>query len=67
MNMLATRLSALSIGLIGCSLLTLSLQTAADNSAVLDQRLAAVLAQQGFTGRIESTLAHRLGRHRHPE
>src|SRR5687768_5918795 len=62
MNMLATKLSALSTGLIGCSLLTLSLQTAADNSAVLDQRLAAVLAEHGFTGRIESTLAHRLGR-----
>ena len=65
--MLATKLSTLSTGLIGCSLLTLSLQTAADNSAVLDQRLAAVLAQQGFTGKIESTLAQRLGRPLNPK
>lgn len=28
----------------------------------LDEQLAVVLAQHGFTGRIESTLEHRLGR-----
>ncbi|HEV2834837.1 MAG TPA: cytochrome c peroxidase [Pyrinomonadaceae bacterium] len=31
-------------------------------SATLDQQLTAVLTQHGFTGRIESTLEHRLGR-----
>ena len=42
-----------------CILSTLTSQTSANE---LDQQLAAVLAQHGFTGRIESTLEQRLGR-----
>ena len=54
--MLATKLSALSIGLIGCSLLTLSLQTVTCNGAILDQRLQEDLARyHAFTGSIEAT------------
>jgi cytochrome c peroxidase len=40
---------------------------ASSNEAELDRRLAAVLAQAGFTGRIESTLEERLGRRILPE
>jgi cytochrome c peroxidase len=63
MKMRATKLSALFIVAIGCALLTVAPQTAADNSASLDQQLRAVLAQHGFTGRIASTLEQRIGRH----
>lgn len=40
----------------------LLLSTFAVSSATLDDQLAAVLAEHGFTGRIESTLEPRLGR-----
>lgn len=40
----------------------LLLSTFAISSATLDDQLAAVLAEHGFTGRIESTLEPRLGR-----
>ena len=40
----------------------LLLSTFVVSSATLDQQLESVLAQHGFTGRIESTLEHRLGR-----
>jgi cytochrome c peroxidase len=63
MNTRATILSAFWIGLMGCALLTLIPQTAADNSATLDQQLGIVLAQLGFTGSIDSTLERRIGRH----
>ena len=42
------------------AILTLSL--VATGSSTLDQRLTGVLAQHGFTGRVESTLDQRLGR-----
>jgi cytochrome c peroxidase len=63
MNMRTTKLCSLLIGGIGCALLTLIPQSSADNSATLDQQLAAVLARHGFTGRIDSTLEQRIGRH----
>jgi hypothetical protein len=40
----------------------LLLSTFAVSSATLDEQLTAVLAQHGFTGRVESTLETRLGR-----
>ena len=40
----------------------LLLTTFVVSSVTLDQQLSAVLAQHGFTGRIESTLEPRLGR-----
>lgn len=48
------------IFIVVVSLLLLS--TFAVSSATLDKQLTAVLAQHGFTGRIESTLEQRLGR-----
>jgi cytochrome c peroxidase len=48
------------IFIVVISLLLLS--TFVVSSATLDEQLAAVLAQHGFTGRIESTLEPRLGR-----
>src|ERR1044072_2941047 len=48
------------ICIIVISLLLLS--TFVVSSATLDDQLAAVLAQNGFTGRVESTLEQRLGR-----
>ena len=48
------------IFIVVVSLLILS--TFAVSSATLDKQLTAVLAQHGFTGRIESTLEQRLGR-----
>src|SRR6266705_3800618 len=63
MNMRTTRLCCLLISGIGSALLTLIPQSSASNSATLDQQLTAVLAQHGFTGRIESTLEQRIGRH----
>ena len=63
MNMRTTKLCSLLIGGIGCALLTLIPQSSADNGATLDNQLATVLAQHGFTGRIQSTLELRLGRH----
>ena len=48
------------IVIVVISLLLLS--TFVVSSATLDEQLAAVLAEHGFTGRIESTLEPRLGR-----
>jgi len=56
-------LSALLMVAIGCVLLTSTPRTSADNGASLNQQLAITLAQHGFTGRIQSTLEQRLGRH----
>lgn len=63
MNMRTTKLCFLLIGGIGCALLTQIPQSSADNGATLDHQLATVLAQHGFTGRIDSTLEQRIGRH----
>jgi cytochrome c peroxidase len=62
MTMRTIKLSALLIVAV-FALLTHVPQSAADSRASLDQQLEAVLAQLGFTGRIESTLEQRLGRH----
>lgn len=62
---MVTRTIRLSILLAGISVFTLlevTPKSAAINSATLDQQLAAVLAQHGFTGRVESTLEQRIGR-----
>lgn len=56
-----TKFSALFIGLMGCALIVVIPQSSADNKATLDQALSAVLAQHGFTGRINSTLHQRIG------
>ena len=61
MKMRATKLSTLFVGSIGCALLVLIPQSAADNRLGLDEQLNAVLAQIGFTGRVESTLEARIG------
>ena len=63
MNIRTTKLLSLLIGALGCALLTLIPQSSADNGGTLDQQLAAVLAQQGFTGRIDSTVEQRIGHH----
>jgi cytochrome c peroxidase len=62
MTMRTTKLSVLFIVAV-VALLTQIPQSVADSRASLDQQLEAVLAQLGFTGRIESTLEQRLGRH----
>ena len=62
MKMLLAKISALLIVAAGYALFTFVPQTAADTSGSLNQQLEAVLATQGFTGRIESTLERRLGR-----
>src|SRR5215470_4479430 len=61
MRMRMTKLSAFLIVVAGCALFTLVSKSAADSRITLDQQLEAVLAQQGFTGRIESTLEQRIG------
>jgi cytochrome c peroxidase len=63
MKMRTTKLSALLIVAAGCALLILNSQSAADSRVSLDQQLEMVLAQQGFTGTIESTLEQRVGHH----
>jgi cytochrome c peroxidase len=56
----SAKLSTLIAGLSICALFTLiSKGSAASND--LDEHLALVLEQQGFTGRIESTLEQRIG------
>lgn len=57
-----TKLSALFIAAIGCTLLMLNPRTVADSPRGLDQQLETALEQLGFTGRIESTLGQRIGR-----
>lgn len=56
------RLSILLAGISVFTLLTFTPKSAAIDSATLDQQLATVLAQHGFTGRVESTLEQRIGR-----
>src|SRR5262252_977832 len=63
MRMRTTKLSALFIMVVGCGLFMLTPKSAADDSASTDQQLQAVLAREGFTGRVASTLEQRLGRH----
>lgn len=53
-------LSILVMAALGCVLSTTIPQASASDS--LDQQLTAVLAQEGFTGRIEATLEQRMGR-----
>ena len=60
MKMHTTKLSTLLIGLVGCALLVLIPQSAADTRTGVDQQLETVLAQLGFTGRVESTLEQRV-------
>ena len=65
MRMHATHLTRLTFG-TACALmvlLTLIPGSLAKNEVTLDQQLEAVLKQEGFTGKIESTLERRLGRH----
>src|SRR5215469_4118051 len=67
MRIRTAKLSALLIAAAGCALLALAPRTAArsgprgDARPSVDQELEDVLAAQGFTGRIESTLEQRLG------
>ena len=67
MRIRTAKLSALFIAVAGCALLALAPKTAAGSRARgdarpgLDQELEDVLATQGFTGKIESTLEQRLG------
>ncbi len=63
MNVRTIILSTLLMAATGCVLLTLIPQSSADDSAPLNQQLETRLAQHGFTGRIQSTLEQRLGRH----
>jgi cytochrome c peroxidase len=60
MNSQKLILTVLLIGVLGCVLSTTTSQASASND--LDQQLASLLAQKGFTGRIESTLEQRMGR-----
>ena len=54
--------SFLLLGSLACILSTLVPHTSASPNDALDQQLTAVLAENGFTGRIESTLEQRIGR-----
>ena len=63
MKMRAIKLSALFLVTSGCVLLMYNPRSVADSRVSLDQQLETVLAQLGFTGRIESTLEQRIGRH----
>ena len=58
-----TTLYVFMIALAFALLLPIPRASVAAYSASLDQQLEAVLAQQGFSGRIESTLEQRVGRH----
>jgi cytochrome c peroxidase len=53
----------LNVCLLGFSIAAVPHQRASVQASSLDQELQAVLRQAGFTGRIESTLEQRLGRH----
>ena len=53
----------LNVCLLGFSIAAVPHQRASAQASSLDQELQAVLRQAGFTGRIESTLEQRLGRH----
>jgi cytochrome c peroxidase len=64
MKMNAIKFSALFLVTSGYALFMLNPRSAADSHVGLDdQQLETVLAQLGFTGRIESTLEQRIGRH----
>lgn len=63
MKIRTTKLLALLVVVGGCALFTSVPRSAADSSVGMDQELEAILAQHRFTGRIESTLEQRLGRH----
>lgn len=52
----------LLVSISGCALLSVTERASAVSSPDLDAQLADVLAQNGFTGRIESTIEQRLGR-----
>jgi len=56
------RTITLSLLLLTCFACILSTLTSKTSANALDQHLATVLADQGFTGRVESTLEQRLGR-----
>ena len=58
-----TKLSLLLLGLFVCTLLIYIPRSAANSHSELDQQLATVLSEHGFTGKIESTLEKRIGRH----
>ena len=59
--------SITSLAFLSVSLATAQAQLTPPNENPLDQELAAVLSQAGFTGRIESTLERRLGRRTDPQ
>src|SRR5499427_8465098 len=64
MKMNAIKFSILFLVTSGYALFMLNPRTAADSHVNPDdQQLETVLAQLGFTGSIESTLEHRIGRH----
>ena len=52
-----------AIPIVMAVVLTIGGWTSNGNATTIDQQLGAVLQQLGFTGRIESTLPDRLGRH----
>src|SRR5437660_5158667 len=56
------KLSLILVLTIGCVLTVMQNSAKADHDS-LDQELSAKLSELGFTGRIESTLNQRLGRH----
>ena len=56
------RSAILSFLILGCAACILSTLAPQSSAHVLDQQLATILAEHGFTGRIESTLERRLGR-----
>ena len=64
MKMKAIKFSILFLTTSGCAMLIFNPGIAADSGVgPVDQQLETVLAQHGFTGRIESTLEQRVGRH----
>src|SRR5215510_12680457 len=65
MKMHSTQVSFLTSGIAGVLMVFLILMQEgfAKNDAALDEQLEAMLKHEGFTGKIESTLEQRLGRH----
>jgi cytochrome c peroxidase len=53
----------LSLSMLGLSIMAMPHQRASARASSLDNELQTVLRQAGFTGRIESALEQRLGRH----
>jgi cytochrome c peroxidase len=60
-------ISTICITLLNVSFAPLQVRAASKDDNKLDHALAAVLRQAGFTGRIESSLERRLGRHINPK